>query len=216
MSLAVRYQGDPSKEYRETPYVYFGGWANAGSGLQVDAGLVFNEEELDIPIGSRAESWSLFLSHWSPPSDAYSFRFAAGQDVFLEFYVPEDNKVAVAATGTYARQALSGVNQGTTVYVKDLDGWTKSGQGNILKRVTSIAQREGPGYVQDLSSGSFINSVVWNGVRVGGSKGTTAAWQSGQTNPIGGICNYPNSTVVDVFPGPDMVFNYEQISIHLN
>jgi hypothetical protein len=228
-----RYLDDPNRTYQETPYIYLGGWANGGKGIQIDAGLQYNVEELEKPDSdpSKVDSWSLFIkrSGGSPDTSPYEYRFKSGQIVYLEFWVPVDDKVVITALGKYTRPPLAGADVGLQdldlTFVADANGWKANGANNVMKRVTSIAQRgsNDPGndgfpttYEESFSSGSRMLNVIWNNVRIGGNRGATAFWNGGQT---ASVCNYPDDRdgtfIIDVFPDPSTDFPYEEVSISL-
>lgn len=142
---------DPSKE---TVYAYMGGWANGGAGIQIDAGFQYDPN-------SSEQNWALFIKVGSnlQVSDNYDYRYAAGQLANLEFYVPNNGTVVIHASGSYARPWLTGGISGDRTLIGNASGRDKDGLGNVMKRVTSIAQAP-----QNLSSGSSINGLLWGGV----------------------------------------------------
>ncbi len=77
-------------------------------------------------------------------------------------------------------------------------GWRTDGVGNVLKRVTSIAQSR-----QNLSSGSYHLNVWWFS-SIGRTVAGLVPWVDSQTAEF---CNYPPVKVLNSQPpnGPEQV-----------
>jgi hypothetical protein len=193
-------------------------WGGSGGATPIDAGFIYNEEEHDKPAAEVAYSWTLFLrSGGSDKAVDFNLRYAAGTTATLEFYVPQNDMVAVRANGQFARPGAAGSQSGITMLDGGATGWRQNGSGNILKRVTSMAQLPKS---EAFDTGARVSSVIWSNIVVGGSAGAIAAWETGQTEPNGGVCNYPNSTVVnalDLFGDPlgNTTSSFEEVSINL-
>ncbi len=81
--------------------------------------------------------------------------------ISLEFYVPSDGSVAIRVTGGTVR---TGINR---TLVTSASGWSKSGVGNVIKRLTTIAQAS-----TNPNSGSFLLNVSWLDTKLGRFTGT--------------------------------------------
>ncbi|CCC86210.1 hypothetical protein PPM_p0060 (plasmid) [Paenibacillus polymyxa M1] len=115
--------------------------------------------------------------------------FESGQNVFLKFYVPTSDKVALYAAGS-----IVGSSQKDCTVVRDVKGWNTSGYNQSIKRSTTIASTGSP------HSGSFINGVHWyNSYNVTSSTNNTPWTTSSQT---AGYCNVPISQVTASFINP--------------
>lgn len=162
----------------DTVYVYLGGQSSTGGA--VDAGFQHSPSR---------DNWALFII-----CEGFSFhvssgaRFAAGQTARLRFFVPADNYVAVSATGrdVDGRQVTRTVVLDVSRYPSTEPPaplgrggepthftWTASGQGDILKRMTSIAQHR-----QSWTTQSFIKGIHWTNVRIGTSGEDLHRWRS--------------------------------------
>lgn len=132
--------------------VYCGGWG--GHKGAVDAGFVH----------SRARhNWAFFIRREIPSGapnqtigETFSFksRFKEGQDVKLTLSVPEDDRVAVTASGT--DENGSHVTRTVAVAMDPSFAWRSDGKANILKRITTIAQDH-----EDFSRNEKIAGVHW-------------------------------------------------------
>lgn len=165
----------------DTGYVYVGGWGQHGGA--VDAGFQHSPAH---------DNWSLFINcegfgcTYDPES-----RFAAGQDVWLEFSLPEDNILIITASG----KDVNGEDVRRTVQVNAATfpqtnanvhadraghptgfGWNANGAGVTLKRMTSIGQT-----FQHLQTGSFIKNVRWYDVQVGTRRENCQMWAAEHT-----------------------------------
>ena len=159
----------------EAAYVYSGGWG--ANGEAADAGFQHN---------SRTDNWSLFIKYQSSGMefDVTDPRFDSGQVVNFTFFVPADGVLRAVATGT----TLDGTRQTLTLDYSDPDnvsGWSAAGDGQILKRMTSIAQTQ-----EDFGSGTFLHNVQWRNAQIGTPTGAKIPWFSAQT---GGQCLHPSA-----------------------
>ena len=151
----------------DTAYVYLGGQSRTGGA--VDAGFQHSPSR---------DNWALFITCEGFPFHVSRFqRFASGQTVDIRFFVPADNYVAVSASGLditgrhVTRTVVLDVDKypstappapGTLAGQSTRFTWTASGDGNILKRMTSIAQHR-----QSWSTRSFMRGIRWRNVRIG-------------------------------------------------
>jgi len=170
-------------ETGDTPFVYTGGWGTGGQA--VDAGFQYSP---------TFDNWALFLKFQGKPEKVANpdTRFVGGNPVQLTFEVTEDNVLLVTAEGV--RQ--DGNPAPITVQLTPAEGvvgWPASGDGVILKRMTSIGQMP-----ENLGSGTFLNNVHWQGAKIGTSAEDAVSWLADQT---GGHCMHPNNgqTVVVAF-----------------
>lgn len=149
------------KGSKDTGYVYIGG----SNGAEVDAGFQHSPTQ---------DNWSPFISvnKVRPDTGITNVRFKNNQEVFMKFYVTSDNNVELNVTGT----DVDGVKRTITLTAK-ASGWKKSGNGNLLKRVTSIAQVNGDNF----QSGSYIKNVRWSQARIGASSTSNALWSGTHT-----------------------------------
>ncbi|MDQ0046841.1 hypothetical protein J2T18_001113 [Paenibacillus polymyxa] len=154
----------------DTAHIYAGGiGAN-----EVDAGF-FHQPTND--------NWSMFIRQ-----NGYSYGplFEAGQNIFLKFYVPSSDRVALYAAGS-----IVGSSQKDYTVVTDAKGWNTSGYNQSIKRLTTIASKSSP------HSGSFINGVHWYNSYIGTSSTSNSPWTaSAQT---AGYCTVPSSQVTTSF-----------------
>ncbi|MGO8673554.1 MAG: hypothetical protein ACLQVD_19615 [Capsulimonadaceae bacterium] len=183
------------KDSADTAYVYMGG-ETVGDGA-VDAGLQHS---------ATYDNWSLFLV-----CEGFGFtydgglRFASDQDVVLKFYVPANNFLALSASG---KDILG--NDVTRTIVLDVTHypdqsppapagmaglstrfhWRADGTGNVLKRLTSIAQRS-----QSFDTRSYVKGISWTGVRVGTSPTRNHPWTALDTSDV---MNWPDPLRVRV------------------
>jgi|GEM_PF-1082865 len=175
-------QVDKSSQ-EDTPFVYMGGEGTHGGA--VDAGFQYSPAH---------DNWSLFIA-----AEGFGYigdpgkRFRSDQDVRLKFYIPSDDHIAVAAIGldvdgnpitrtlvldisrypTTGRAPLGRAGQPTKF------GWSARGGGNVLKRLTSIAQK-----TQAFDTHSFARGIRWASVKVGASPADNHPWtndDSGET-----------------------------------
>lgn len=165
---------------RDTSYVYTGG--RSSTGTEVDIGFLHNTNA----GSSSSGNWGAFRRVAGGAIDAAPIRFASGQTVYWKFYVPQDGQIALyfeaIPDGESAKIAYTIVGQAT--------GWKKDGTGNIIKRITHIAQPE-----TDLKTGSYMKNILWKNSRIGLSDSNSAPWLSAQTE---GSCLFPNSNIVNV------------------
>ncbi|MGW9529899.1 hypothetical protein ACWHAM_19495 [Paenibacillus terrae] len=155
-----------SKGNGDTAHIYSGGSA----GTEVDAGF-FHQ--------STNDNWAMFVRQGGYSNGSV---FAAGQNVFLKFYVPSNNRVALYAAGKIVNS-----NETSITVIRDASGWDVKGSGVSLKRNTTIASKSSP------HSGSFIRGVHWYNSYIGTSSTNNSLWQS--TNQTAGYCTVPSSQV---------------------
>ncbi|WP_336769797.1 YrpD family protein [Bacillus bombysepticus] len=150
------------KDSKDTGYVYIGG---SNGGVEVDAGFQHSP---------TLDNWSPFISvnKVRPSTGTTNIRFKSNQEVFMKFYVTSDNNVELSVTGT----DVDGVRRTITLTAKAA-GMKKSGTGNLLKRVTSIAQVGGDNF----NSGNYMKNVRWSQARIGTSSTANALWSGTHT-----------------------------------
>lgn len=148
---SVRGRTNSSGTQVETPFVYLGGQSSTGK--EVDAGLQWSNVNKD---------WALYLRAAGTTYNNSQVRLTSPATVTLEYYVPADGTVAIRVTGGAVR---TGTNRSL---VASAGGWTKSGVGNTLKRLTTVAQAS-----LNLTSGSYILGVSWANVKLGVYNGPT-------------------------------------------
>ena len=127
------------------------------------------------------------------------FKRSEATSILLTFGVKVDGTSSIIAAGT-----INGANQ--AVVVNGGSGWDPNGVGNVMKCVTSIAQKSGQ---QNLSSGAGVSEVVWYNMTLGGT--SSAADWSGNTQYH---CFYPDQN--KVYLNPDSFVDYlEYVTIQL-
>jgi len=140
----------------ETPFVYLGGHSTTSSGsimTEVDGGVQWSQAKKD---------WALYLKSGSNVAvQNNQVRLFSPVTISLEFYVPSDGSVAIRVTGGTVR---TGINR---TLVTSASGWSKSGVGNVIKRLTTIAQAS-----TNPNSGSFLLNVSWLDTKLGRFTGT--------------------------------------------
>ena len=162
----------------ETIYAYVGGTSSTGK--EVDAGMQYSQLK---------NNWSLFLRgpvHYLTIEEAN--RFKAGQNVFYKFYVSSTDAVTISGTGIIS----NGTKQTISLTYPGISGWNTSGTGCKVKRVTSIAQKEG--YVNP-TSGSYVKNVRWYSSLVGTSSFSNHPWSAAD---VESYTSEPNPTQVVV------------------
>ncbi|WP_229525767.1 hypothetical protein [Paenibacillus farraposensis] len=136
---------NPSKYTSSTGYVYMGGWGNTNNA--VDAGLQHSPKFND---------WAPFLLiEGNGGRLTFTPRFEGDQDIQMKFYVPSDGVVALVISG----HDISGTKV-TKTFTGPAPGWTSTGNGNLIKRMTSMAQIQDHENYRD---GSYIKNVAWYG-----------------------------------------------------
>ncbi|OXT14907.1 hypothetical protein B9K06_23760 [Bacillus sp. OG2] len=165
MSTYVYLPGGSDIKYgnsTDTGYAYVGG---SHGGTEVDAGFQHSP---------TYDNWSPFVgvNGSRPESGKTDVRFKSNQEVFMKFYVSSDNKVALQVTGIDTK----GIKQTITLDAT-ANGWTKSGSGNELKRVTSIAQTGGTNF----QTGSYMKNVRWFDAKIGTSSTNNSNWSGTHT-----------------------------------
>jgi hypothetical protein len=173
----------------DTPFVYMGG--EGAHGGAVDAGFQYSPTH---------DNWSLFVA-----AEGFGYigdpgtRFKSDQDVRLKFYVPSDDHIAVVAEGMdvdgnpIARTlVLDMTDYPTTGHAPagragqpTRFGWSAHGGGNVLKRLTSIAQK-----TQAFDTHSYTRGIRWSNVKVGMSPTENHPW--GQAD-VGETFNWPDA-----------------------
>ncbi|WP_179033047.1 hypothetical protein [Paenibacillus kribbensis] len=165
---------NPSKYTGSTGFVYMGGWSNTNNA--VDAGLQHSPKYND---------WAPFLlieGNGGPLT--FTPRFEGDQDIQMKFYVPSDGVVALVISGN----DISGTKV-TKTYAEAASGWTATGNGNLIKRMTNMAQIQNH---EDYRDGSYIKNVAWYGSFIGSSSGDNIPWRGSQTY---GFCSSPRNKV---------------------
>lgn len=151
-----------SEEEGDTAYVYTGG--NSDANIEIDAGLQHSPKHDD---------WAFYLLVEGKEPYTDIPRFKSKQNVFMKFYVPQNNKVALVVTGydVYGEKR-------TITYTTHAPGWKKNGSGCNLKRCTTIAQK-----VEDFDSGSYHTNVHWYNCRLGTSSTSNHRWLENDNGP---------------------------------
>ncbi|WP_028309054.1 hypothetical protein [Desulfitibacter alkalitolerans] len=165
---------------RDTSYIYTGG--RSSSGIEVDIGFLHNTN-----AGTNGNgNWGAFRRVAGGTMYSAPVRFAPGQTIYWKFYVPQYNQIAL-----YFEAIPDGdTTKISYTIVGDATGWKKNGTGNIIKRITHIAQPQ-----TNLTTGSYLKNVRWSNSKIGLSDSQSTNWLSNQT---GGTCLFPNSSIVKV------------------
>lgn len=160
----------------DTGFVYMGGWGNLGGG--VDAGLQHS---------STFDNWAPIFQVDGRPLPQTP-RFKSNQDIFIKFWVSNDNQVSMYISGNDTNNQKI-----TRTYIIDVRGFSKAG-GNILKRMSTIGQKENN---ENLSSGSYIHNVHWYNSYIGTSSISNHAWTAADqaSDSQNGYCSYTPSKV---------------------
>jgi hypothetical protein len=137
----------------EEGHLYLGGTSSTGK--EVDAGVQFFINA-DYPNGG----WSAFAR-----SGGYSYGpvMEPGTSLTMEFLVNADDQATLRLTGT---KSTNPNNTNSLTFIHPVPGMLVSGAGNVLKRITSIAQNGG----QNFESGAFLRGVTWSGATLGKSE----------------------------------------------
>ncbi|GGM60726.1 hypothetical protein GCM10008956_40460 [Deinococcus arenae] len=194
--ISIKTFADPKQN--EATYAYLGGWGDAQDSA-VDAGFVYS------PV---TQTWTQFilvqgsgLYVTTKPGETVPPRLYAGV-IPTEFYVPQNDKVALAATASFT----NGVT-GRRTLVTDAATWKLNGVGNVLKYNVSMTQPAG----KNFANGSYALGYEFKDLQLGGPL-PARLWNSSDTllytndadgNPIAakGACDYPNdSTKILVNP----------------
>lgn len=137
------------------------------------------------------DNWSLFIMAEGFGYVGYNGkRFKSDQDVRLKFYVPADNCVAVSASGLdedgrptsetlvldISKYPSTGHAPAGRAGQPTRFGWSAHGGSNVLKRLTSIAQK-----AQAFDTRSYTRGIRWSGVRLGTSPRQNRPWSEGDT-----------------------------------
>ncbi len=157
-----------------TGFIYMGGWSNTN--MAVDVGLQHS---------TKYNDWAPFMLI-EGEKNPYTFkpRFDPDQEVRMKFYVPSDGNIALTLTGYADGEKI------TRTYVESAPGWTATGNGNLIKRTTSIGQIQDR---QDYNDGSYIRRVRWSTSYIGTNSEDNIPWRNSQTYDY---CSMPRSKVV--------------------
>ena len=171
----------------EATYAYLGGWGDSQNSA-VDAGFVYS------PV---SKSWTEFIFVQgsgayvtTKPGETVPPRLSSG-DVPTEFYVPQDDKVALSATAVFTNGT-----SGRRTIVADAPTWKVSGIGNVLKYTTSITQPAGVNFQNGISVFGYefkdltLNNRLWSSSDT--QFYTTDA--SGSTISPKDACDYPSDS----------------------
>ncbi|QYK61737.1 hypothetical protein KAI37_02061 [Paenibacillus sp. S25] len=150
-----------------------GGWSNTN--MAVDVGLQHS---------TKYNDWAPFMLI-EGVKNPYTFkpRFEPDQEVQMKFYVPSDGNIALTVTGYADGEKIS------RSYVEPAPGWTATGNGNLIKRTTSIGQIQDR---QDYNDGSYIRRVRWATSYIGSNSEDNIPWRNSQTYDY---CSMPRSKV---------------------
>ncbi|WP_310168569.1 MULTISPECIES: YrpD family protein [Paenibacillus] len=156
-----------------TGFIYMGGWSNTN--MAVDVGLQHS---------TKYNDWAPFMLI-EGVKNPYTFkpRFEPDQEVQMKFYVPSDGNIALTVTGYADGEKIS------RSYVEPAPGWTANGNGNLIKRTTSIGQIQDR---QDYNDGSYIRRVRWATSYIGSNSEDNIPWRNSQTYDY---CSMPRSKV---------------------
>ncbi|KFI34307.1 hypothetical protein HY00_03915, partial [Peptococcaceae bacterium SCADC1_2_3] len=162
----------------DTAYVYTGG--KGSTGVEVDAGLQHSP---------TYDNWAWVTKvGTNPPYSPPEFtRFKSDQDVFLKFYVNQNNQVTLSVTGYDVNNIKK-----TWTKVRDASGWMKNGIGNAIKRNTTIAQAP-----ENLLSGFYHKNVRWYNCKIGLDSTNNHNWSGSDVN-TSETTKYPNDSRVTV------------------
>lgn len=202
---------------KENFYIMLGGWGNNGSGTlagatnAIDAGLQFDHVDLNGD-GTLDNTWALFIMDQTGARNPGP-RYQWGQTVTMEFWVPQDGRVAIRVSGTLAPQSLQPANVDLTnlTVLMDQGNWRANGYGNVLKRETTLGQ-DWPS--ENLSSGAYMLNAFWDDAKLAKSVGNPTPTISQSLNPsylhewgqfggdiapsVGTMCKYPNNSKVTI------------------
>lgn len=163
----------------DTSYVYTGGRGVTGTGkvTEVDIGFLHNTTNGD---------WGAFKRVAGGPMQSAPVRFNPGQTIYWRFYVTKDDEVALY----FEAVPFGQTNKISYTLVVEAKGFKKNGTGNIIKRITHIAQPQ-----SNYTTGSYLKNVRWSNSYIGLMDSNSTKWLSAQT---GGTCLFPNSNIVKV------------------
>lgn len=177
----------------DTAFIYAGGWG--GKGGAVDAGFQHGRY-----MGRPQDDWAPFflVQQMGGPSaitvsdekqaGGAPWRLLAGQEAQLTFWVTQDADLTVLSMSIQGETSVDRAPASLTLRapIDARFGWSAEGGANILKRMTTIGQKYGQ---QNLSTGSYMKAVRWQGSRIGTAEADAGAWVAEQT---GGYCTFPS------------------------
>ncbi|QSF44930.1 hypothetical protein [Paenibacillus tianjinensis] len=173
----------------DTAYIYVGALNTVGSVVhQVDAGLQFNYGDGVDPMYATEETWAMTSLDMGSVISGSPANFKMGTNAFMKFYIPANNQAALSVSGT----AKDGSALTATMVwnVSATKGFTTSGSLMQVKRITSIAQLYKH---EDLTTGSYMNNVQWNNVKVGTVSGSEQLMNASTTSSG---CGYKTSNIL--------------------
>jgi hypothetical protein len=137
-------------------------------------------------------TWAMFLRGASNISYPIYQNFQPAQWVYMKFYVPADNNVALNVSGYDINGVMrSSTLTGSTSWLTDFKA---NGTGMNIKKVTSMAQISPDNLTTGSQLGSKTTPVAWENGRIG--KGNDENNLSPMT--IGWFCGYnPTNVLVD-------------------
>jgi hypothetical protein len=172
----------------DTACIYCGGWG--GHQGAIDAGFVHSRARHDWAFFIRREIPNAKGNQ--PTGETFSFktRFKEGQDVKLTLSVPQDDLVAVTASGI--DEHGDPVTRTVVVAMNHVFAWRADGKANILKRITTIAQDH-----EDFSRNEEVVGVHW--FSPNGPEGPCRIGQSWKKNHDWGLDDTANDLPLAVY-----------------
>lgn len=221
-----------SNEFAELPYAYYGGSSTNAQGqlaTELDIGFQYDPYVRNWAIFSQKYSYGTNQTSWRS-----SVRYSADQLLTVTFFVLRDSVVCLNVIGQpvpgdqqlpgYVNASTPGGN-GNIVWCIYAEGWKKTGQGNAIKRETTLAQLSRtdannvvlPSSVNHgasvLGDGRIYSGIEWQGPVLGseiidlgnGSASARGLHRWGQlTTDIERIIKFPNDPdklIVTTFDG---------------
>jgi hypothetical protein len=219
-------------EFAEQPYAYYGDRSTNAQGqfaTELDIGFQYDPYVKNWAIFSQKYSYGLNQTFWWS-----SVRYGADQLLTVTFFVLRDSVVCLNVIGqpidatqqlpSYVSASSPGGN-GNIVWCIYAEGWKKTGQGNAIKRETTLAQlsqRDSNNNVLPssishgasvLGDGIIYSGIEWQGPVLGseivdlgnGSTSARGLHRWGQfttdTNRIIKFPSDPNKLLVEIFDG---------------
>ena len=201
----------------DTPYVYTGGWGDSGDA--VDAGYQFSPTNNWLTAFVKEQGQGQMnvmpnVNYVCGQEQLYTFSSGSGQ-------------IGLSVGG----ETSTGGYTGSYIYisVNDLDNWSGTCTGCVVKRMTSIAQAS-----EDLSDGSTFGatagvqpSIYWSGSYVGiGTidpcyesmapycESRSADWSADWSAYFGGDQDYPDDGTKVLVNQIDDDTEYDGITLH--
>lgn len=175
----------------ETAYAFIGG--NGRNSTALDAGLQWNPGD----SSGNGRGWALFMYHQNNAYNSLPIRWPGNQNITLELQVLSDrpDHIMIRGVDTRLGQARTLVIDRATGnrFSSNVTDWGPGGYLINFKQTVSIAQSGGY-----RKTGSYFRGTTITGTRIGPSSSNNHLLRS---QDVGGICAWPNTTVINEVGG---------------